>query len=98
MPKQARADLVSAVQWWRRNVGSAPAQLLEEMREAREQLAATPYAGVSVTDDILGSARRLALLSARYFLFYEVYEARGEVMVLRVWHMSRGRPPRLPKE
>ncbi len=97
MSKQARADLVSAVQWWKRNVGSAPPQLLDETRAARQQLAVTPYAGVPVADSVLGGMRRLSLLGARYFLFYEVDEGRGEVTVLRVWHMSRRRPPRMPR-
>lgn len=46
---------------------------------------------------MLLNLRRLTLLKSRYFIFYEVDESAGEVTVLRVWHMSRGRQPKLPK-
>jgi hypothetical protein len=49
----------------------------------RRLLATTPWAGVTINDDVLSSLRRLPLVSARYFLFYEVDEARDEVRVLR---------------
>lgn len=97
MSKQARSDVLAAVQWWRSNVGNAPTHFLAALHHAHERLAATARVGVPVPDDVLGGLRRLALVRSRYFLFYEVDEARGEVMVLRVWHMSRGRPPKLPK-
>lgn len=69
--------------------------LVEELRLARQQLAATPWAGVTISDDVLSTLRRRSLLRARYFLFCEVDEALGEVRVLRVWHMSRGETPKL---
>ncbi|GMU59991.1 MAG: hypothetical protein AMXMBFR34_17540 [Myxococcaceae bacterium] len=98
MSKQARADVVSAVTWWRRNLGEGrPIELVAELKRARAQLAATPWAGVSVSKDGRGTRRRLALLGARYFLFYDVDEAKQEVWVLRVWHMSRGQAPKLPR-
>ena len=95
MSKQARADVLAAVTWWKRNLAGMPVHVVEELRNARVLLAATPHAGVTITDDVLGSLRRLSLLRARYFLFYEVDEAEGVVTVLRVWHMSRGQPPKL---
>ena len=100
MSKQARADVLSAVRWWRENVGSAPAHLLAGLHHAQERLASTPHVGVPVPragDRGLPTLRRLPLLASRYSLFYEVDAVRGEVTVLRVWHMSRGRAPRLPK-
>lgn len=97
MSKQARADVLAAVQWWTLNVGSPPTHFLAGLRHAQEQLSATPFAGVAIADAVLPNLRRLALLQSRYFIFYEVDEPAGEVTVLRVWHMSRGRPPRLPR-
>ena len=97
MSKQARADVLAAVQWWKRNVGNSPTHLVAGLRHAQERLAATPFVGVLVADDVLLNLRRLALLQSRYFIFYEVDESAGEVTVLRVWHMSRGRPPKLSK-
>ncbi len=97
MSKQARADVVSAVQWWKRNVGHAPTPLEAGLRHAQERLSAMPFVGVPVADEFLPNLRRLALLQSRYFIFYDVDESAREVTVLRVWHMSRGQPPKLPK-
>ena len=91
--KQARADAVAAVTWWRRN-HDAQSNLLGELRLASKQLAATPNAGVAVKSKV-SNLRRLALVKSRYFLFYEVDEVGGVVTVLRVWHMSRGQQPKL---
>ncbi len=96
MSKRARADVVAACQWWKRNLPDAYAPLVDELRRAREQLAGTPWAGVTISDDALSTLRRLSLVRARYYLFYEVDEAVAEVRVLRVWHMSRGGTPKLP--
>jgi len=97
MTKQARADVLSAVDWWRRNVGTAPTHFLAGLRHAQEKLSSTPFIGVRVEDQVLLTLRRLALLQSRYFLFYEVDETAGTVTVLRVWHTSRGSPPKLPR-
>jgi plasmid stabilization system protein ParE len=95
MSKRARADVVAACEWWKRNLPGAHIPLVNELRRAQQQLATTPWAGVSVSDDVLSTLRRLSLVRARYFLFYEVDESLGEVRVLRVWHMSRGETPQL---
>lgn len=97
MSKQARTDVLAAVEWWKRNVGNSPTHFLAGLHHAKERLSATPFVGVRVADEVLLNLRRLALLQSRYFIFYEVDEAAGAVTVLRVWHMSRGRPPKLPK-
>ena len=101
MTKQAEADVLSAVQWWRDNVGDAPAHLLAGLHHAQERLATTPHVGVPVLRAAgrgLPTLRRLSLLQSRYSVFYEVDDERGEVVVLRVWHMSRGRlMPKLPR-
>ncbi len=98
LTKLAAADVLAAVQWWQDNVGNAPAHLLAGLHHAQERLAATPHVGVPVPRAEgrgLPTLRRLSLPGSRYSLFYEVDAVRGEVLVLRVWHMSRGRslPP-----
>ena len=97
MSKQARADVLSVVRWWNSNVGNSPTHFLTGMRHAKERLSETPFVGVPVAVAGMLNLRRLALLQSRYFIFYEVDESVGQVNVLRVWHMSRGRPPKLPK-
>jgi plasmid stabilization system protein ParE len=97
MSKQARADVLSAALWWKRNVGSSPTHLEAGLLHAQEKLSATPFIGVAVASAALPNLRRLALLQSRYFIFYDVDVAAGLVTVLRVWHMSRGRQPKLPR-
>ena len=60
-----------------------------------EAQSATPFIGVPVASAALPNLRRLALLQSMYFIFYDV--AAEQVTVLRVWHMSRGGQPKLPK-
>lgn len=96
MSKQARADVLMARVWWKRNLPpDIKMPLLEELQRARRQLETTPWAGGSVSDDALSTLRKLPLLRAQYHLFYEVDEVANEVVVLRVWHNSRGRAPKL---
>lgn len=95
MTKQARADVMAALSWWRGNRNKAPELLLEELRAARATLAATPLVGVAVPDEAVPTLRRLVLTKTRYFAFYRVDAVREEVVVLRLWHHTRGQRPRL---
>jgi plasmid stabilization system protein ParE len=92
---QARADILAAVAWWKRNRDKAPHLLEEELRAARIRLAQTPLGGVPIQDDGVPGLRRLALLQTRYFIFYRVDPTLGDVVVLRLWHASRGQAPEL---
>lgn len=95
LSKQARADVLTALRWWKTNLGSIPSPLVAELERARVQLERLPHSGVVVEDAGWPGVRRLALWRARYSLFYEVDEANGVVTVLRVWHTSRrGQPTR----
>lgn len=73
LTKLAEADVLSAVQWWRDNVGNAPAHLLAGLHHALERLAATPDVGVPVPRADgrgLPTLRRLSLLASRYSSLY----------------------------
>lgn len=95
MSKQASADVLAALRWWKTNLGSIPSPLVAELRRARRQLERLPLSGVEVEDAGLLGVRRLTLWRARYSLFYEVDESRRVVTVLRIWHTSRrGKPAR----
>lgn len=94
LAKKASADILTAAKWWKTNRDKAPALFQAELQQALELLASQPLAGVIVVDEEVENLRRLALLRTRYFLFYEV-DAGGHVTVLRLWHASRGRVPRL---
>ena len=68
MSKRARADVLAACEWWKRNLPDAHVPLIEELRRARQQLAATPWAGVSVSDEE-------GVLTPHYFAAFEAVRA-----------------------
>lgn len=89
----ARADVLVALAWWRRNREKAPRLLAEELRDAKKRLLVAPRAGIAVPDEHVPGLRRLALVRTRYFLFYVVDESQDEIVLLRLWHASRGHAP-----
>lgn len=92
---RAAAQLQTAFDWWRDNRPFASQMLEEEVHRAFEALKATPSLGIPARDVRAPGVRRLYLSQTRHFLYYRVDEERAEVTVLRFWHTSRGRPPRL---
>ena len=89
----AISDVRQAILWWRANREAAPLLLEVELRDAFRLLRSSPLVGGSVAGE--PGTRRLLLSRTRYLLFYDVASAKQEVLLLRVWHTSRGRPPRL---
>jgi hypothetical protein len=43
----------------------------------------------------LSGVRRVHLSRVRYYLYYRISPSSDEVVVLSLWHMSRGSDPRL---
>ena len=93
--KRAAAQLQTAIDWWRENRGLAPRMLEEEAEQAFTALKATPFVGIEARDVRTRGVRRLYLSKTQHFVYYRVDEKFGEVVVLRFWHTSRGRPPKL---
>ena len=92
---RARRDIATAVAWWRANRPYAADRLEDELATALRKLEELPFIGPPATDVRLAGFRRLALFETRYFIYYRVNDARERVEVLRLWHMSRQRPPPL---
>ena len=69
--------------------------LENELHHAFALLVEQPHVGESTRDPSLGGARRFYLSGSRYLLYYRVRETAGVVEVLRLWHASRGRTPKL---
>jgi plasmid stabilization system protein ParE len=92
---QARQDIATAVAWWRANRPFATTRLEDELETSLRRLEELPFIGPPAADVRLAGFRRLSLLETRYFIYYRVNEVRGQVEVLRLWHMSRHRPPAL---
>lgn len=90
--KRAHAQLRQQLAWWRENAASSR-PLEDEVQRIQGLLKATPYAGVRVLNARPGT-RRL-LLRTQHLLYYRVDEKAGFVEVLRFWHASRGRTPKL---
>ena len=93
--RRATKDLAVAIRWWRANRPAARTMLEDELHHAFALLAEQPHVGETTRDSSLGGARRFYLSGSRYFLYYRVQEKTGFVEVLRLWHASRGRTPRL---
>ena len=79
--------------WWLENRPSAPEALREDVRAAFDLLVVQPGVGTKVVNTRTGGVRRLHLGRVRYFVFYRV--SKGELVVLSVWHSSRGHAPTL---
>ena len=93
--RRATQDLHVAIRWWRANRPKAPELFEDELRHAFALLVEQPHVGQLTRDSSFTGARRFYLSGSRYFVYYRVKEAAGFVEVLRVWHASRGRTPRL---
>lgn len=89
---RAQADIDKAIAWWRRNADH-PLLFENSLRETLARLAFNPR-GVPAGSRRVPDAQRV-VLATRHLVFFRADEAAGEVVVLRIWHMSRGRQPKL---
>ena len=89
----AKAQILTAEQWWRLNRPKAPDAIAEELERASSLIAAQPGVGSTARDADLAGVRRLHLARVRYDLYYRVHEDFNRVEVLAFWHASRGRRP-----
>lgn len=90
--KRAMKQLELQYDWWEENVGSAQ-RLEAEVEHWLLQLKAMPYIGAPVENARPGT--RQVVLKTQHLLYYRVNEKAGFIEVLRVWHSSRGRKPKL---
>lgn len=80
--------------WWLEHRDKAPTLFEDELARALALLADAPQIGMRVRSR-RGEVRRLLLRSSGFHLYYAV-DLRAEVVqVLAVWHVARGRAPRL---
>ncbi len=93
---RAQADMDAAIAWWR-ECADYPLLLETALKEALDRLAVRPFEGALAGSRRVPDARRL-ILKTRHLLFYRVDEAAGEVVVLRLWHTSRHRKPKIQSD
>ena len=89
---RARRDIAAAVTWWRANRPSAPGLLEAELGAELNQLESQPFSAPRARDAGLRHYHRWPLVNTRYHLYYRVNEAKQQLEILRLWHMSRRRP------
>lgn len=90
---QAHEDLKGARAWWKKNRDKAPQLLRDELKRAFALLKMQRQIGEVALDVGAQGIRRFYLRGTRYFIYYEVHD--DDVEVLRLWHASRGEPPKL---
>jgi plasmid stabilization system protein ParE len=91
--RRAASEIERAEHWWRENRPSAPDAFRADIHGAFALLVRQPGVGVKVGNTRLSGVRRLHLGRIRYFVYYRANA--DEIVVLSVWHSSRGTGPRL---
>ena len=91
--KRAQAQIDRAAQWWDENRDRAPEAFDDDLAKAFLLLRAEPGVGAPVLNARAKGIRRLHLARIRYHLYYRIRA--GEVVVLALWHTSRGGVPSL---
>ena len=77
------------------NRTKAPDAFREEIQKGFDLIRNQPNAGTWARNVKLARVRRIHLSRIRYHLYYRFYPATGVVMVLALWHTSRGSGPGL---
>ena len=89
---RARQDLDRITNWWLREVGAPPRELLLELRATLRLLERLPEAGVEYAVSYGRPVHRILLRNSQVHVYYRV--ARGVVLVVTVWSARRERGPR----
>ena len=91
--RRAATEVEQAELWWRENRLAAPNALREDIQGAFSLLLRQPGVGTRIGNTKLSGVRRLHLGRIRYFVYYQIRG--GELVVLSLWHSSRGKGPKL---
>jgi plasmid stabilization system protein ParE len=87
-------DQVRAIdQWWRTHRTAASSLFLDELEDAFALIASAPNVGHPYRRSPVVGTRRVLLARSRYHLYY--VSVGDELVVLGVWHASRGSGPPL---
>jgi plasmid stabilization system protein ParE len=95
LTRRAAREISEAAAWWAANRSKAPAAFDDEFQKALDLITAQPDIGTQARSMRLAGVRRVHLNRVRYHLYYRLSPSSGEVVVLSLWHMSRGSDPRL---
>jgi plasmid stabilization system protein ParE len=84
---------ITSDEWWRRYRSAAPSLFLDELEAAFALIASAPNVGHPYRRSPIGGTRRVLLTRSRYHVYY--VPLGDELVVLAVWHASRGSGPPL---
>ena len=89
-------QMQQATRWLVANVSAeAASQLLDEIAASMARVEEHPHIGPPTTNAGTRTARRLQLPTEPYHLYYRIDAKHAELVLVAVWHMSRGGRPRL---
>ena len=89
--RRAASEIERAERWWLENRPAAPDAFRADLKGGFTLLVRQPGVGVKVSNARLSGVRRLHLGRIRYFVYYRLLS--DELVVLSVWHSSRGKSP-----
>ena len=88
---RAAGEIERAERWWFENRPAAPDAFRADLHGAFTLLLRQPGVGIKVGNTKLPGVRRLYLGRIRYFVYYQLRS--DKLIVLSVWHSSRGKGP-----
>jgi plasmid stabilization system protein ParE len=95
LTRRAAREISEAAAWWRANRPKAPTAFDDEVDRALDLITIQPDIGAQARSMRLSGVRQIHLNRVRYHLYYRRSPSSGEIVVLSLWHMSRGSDPRL---
>ncbi len=90
---RALKQLEAVKRWWIENRKLAPGLLETEFEAACKLICEFPGIGSPHTGKRLTDARFVPLPKTRYLIYYRVSHVRKEIVVVTLWHPSRGYLP-----
>src|SRR5438270_11093729 len=92
---RAKTHLAQVQRWWIANRPAAQDLFIQELETAARRLVSSPKT-TAVYRTLNGrEIRRTQLPRSRYHIYFEVNEVERLVVVVAIWHVSRGRAPSL---
>lgn len=93
--RRASREIAEASAWWDLNRLKAPEAFQVELEEAIDLITTQPHIGALAVNTRLKDVRRIHLDRVHYYLYYRVSVSSRTVVVLALWHTSRGSGPGL---
>ncbi len=93
--EKAKAQLRSALAWWRKHRPEAPELLAAEMRGVVAALREAPEIGFAYRGPRGTALRKVPLHRSRRMVFYVLDRETRTVTIVALWGAVRGKPPPL---